>query len=93
MVPRLAERTPACWPPAGHATHPRVPDEPGLLPELLLDTTEMALAMASTADSRSAYVFRSDRSASETHGTGVTHSTWKPYSPCSASQSWLCVGL
>lgn len=45
--------------------YPLLLEEPVLFPELLLDTTEMALAMASTADSRSAKVFLSDLSASE----------------------------
>lgn len=40
-------------------------EEPVLFPELLLETTEMALAIASTADRRSANVFLSDLSASE----------------------------
>lgn len=46
--------------------YPRLLDDPVLFPELLLDTTEMALAMASTADSLSANVFLSERSASAT---------------------------
>lgn len=50
--------------PSPAVAHPLLLDEPVLLPELLLDTTEMALAMASTADRRSANVFLSERSAS-----------------------------
>lgn len=46
-------------------TYPLLLEEPVLFPELLLETTEMALAMASTADRRSAKVFLSDLSASE----------------------------
>lgn len=45
--------------------YPLLLEEPVLFPELLLDTTEIALAIASTADRRSANVFLSDRSASE----------------------------
>lgn len=45
--------------------YPLLLEEPVLFPELLLDTTEMALAIASTADRRSANVFLSDLSASE----------------------------
>lgn len=45
--------------------HPLLLEEPVLFPELLLETTEMALAIASTADRRSANVFLSDLSASE----------------------------
>lgn len=45
--------------------YPLLLEEPVLFPELLLDTTEIALAIASTADRRSANVFRSDRSASK----------------------------
>lgn len=44
--------------------YPLLLEEPVLFPELLLDTTEMALAIASTADRRSANVFLSDLSAS-----------------------------
>lgn len=47
------------------STYPLLLEEPVLFPELLLETTEMALAMASTADRRSAKVFLSDLSASE----------------------------
>jgi hypothetical protein len=50
--------------PYNQAHYPLLLEEPVLLPELLLETTEMALAMASTADRRSANVFLSDRSAS-----------------------------
>lgn len=45
--------------------YPLLLEEPVLFPELLLETTEIALAIASTADSRSANVFLSDLSASE----------------------------
>lgn len=45
--------------------YPLLLEEPVLFPELLLETTEMALAIASTADRRSANVFLSDLSASE----------------------------
>lgn len=45
--------------------YPLLLEEPVLFPELLLETTEIALAMASTADRRSANVFLSDLSASE----------------------------
>lgn len=45
--------------------YPLLLEEPVLFPELLLETTEIALAIASTADRRSANVFLSDRSASE----------------------------
>ncbi len=55
-------------------TDPRLLDDPVRFPELLLDTTEIALAMASTADSLSANVFLSDRSASETHRTSLKSS-------------------
>lgn len=55
-------------------TDPRLLDDPVRFPELLLDTTEIALAMASTADSLSANVFLSDRSASETHRTSFKSS-------------------
>ena len=50
--------------PYNQVHYPLLLEEPVLLPELLLETTEMALAMASTADRRSANVFLSDRSAS-----------------------------
>lgn len=49
----------------GLCHYPRLLEEPVLFPELLLETTEIALAIASTADRRSANVFLSDRSASE----------------------------
>lgn len=45
--------------------YPLLLEEPVLFPELLLETTEIALAIASTADSLSANVFLSDLSASE----------------------------
>lgn len=48
-----------------YCDYPLLLEEPVLFPELLLETTEMALAIASTADRRSANVFLSDRSASE----------------------------
>lgn len=63
--------------PPNPTIYPRLLDDPVLFPELLLDTTEMALAMASTADSRSAKVFLSERSASVTQQrvtTGKTNS-------------------
>ena len=50
--------------PYNQVHYPLLLEEPVLLPELLLETTEMALAMASTADRRSANVFLSDGSAS-----------------------------
>lgn len=40
-------------------------DDPALFPGPLLDTTEIAFAIASTAESLSANVFLSERSASE----------------------------
>lgn len=40
-------------------------DDPALFPGPLLDTTEIAFAIASTAESLSAKVFLSERSASE----------------------------
>lgn len=40
-------------------------DDPARLPGPLLDTTEIAFAIASTAESLSANVFLSERSASE----------------------------
>lgn len=49
----------------GLCNYPLLLEEPVLFPELLLETTEIALAIASTADRRSAKVFLSDRSASE----------------------------
>lgn len=55
--------------------HPLLLEEPVLFPELLLETTEMALAIASTADRRSANVFLSDLSASEMKQHG--HLAWR----------------
>lgn len=57
--------------------YPRLLDEPVRFPELLLDTTEIALAIASTADSLSANVFLSERSASETHHRSSQISCYK----------------
>jgi len=44
----------------------RLLDDPARLPGPLLETTDIAFAMASTAESLSANVFLSERSASET---------------------------
>ena len=59
--------------------YPLLLEEPVLFPELLLETTEMALAIASTAERRSANVFLSDLSASEMKQHG--HLAWR-------SESW-----
>lgn len=56
--------------------YPLLLEEPVLFPELLLETTEIALAMASTADRRSANVFLSDLSASEMKYEHQTEEKW-----------------
>lgn len=66
--------------------YPRLLEEPVLFPELLLETTEMALAIASTADRRSAKVFLSDLSASEKKQHGYL--AWKRESGGSRQLNW-----